>query len=113
MKRLALGVLAELGLEAEDLLEELGRAAHLLAPLAEHLAEAVGARARPPPRPVHRDVAVALQQAHQRLDPLDGRELLGDGHQAEHPGVLQRAAAGPHLLGRPAQRLGQCAWGRR
>ena len=57
--------------------------------------------------PVHGHVAVALEQAHERLDALERLELLGGGHQAEHAGVVERAAPGPDLLGGPAHGVGQ------
>ena len=57
--------------------------------------------------PVHGDVAVALQQAHQRLDPVEALQLLGRGHQAEGAAVPQRVAPGPDLLGHPAEGLGE------
>ena len=92
---LALLVLAELGLEPDQLLEQPGRAAGLLATLAQYLAEPGGARDGGGPGPVHGHVTVALEQAHQRLDPVEPLELLGGGHQAERTVV---AAAG---CGRP------------
>ena len=48
---LALGVLAQLGLQPEHLLEQLGRAADLLAPLSQHPAEPLGPGDRRPRRP--------------------------------------------------------------
>ena len=49
------------------------------------------------PGPVHGHVAMPLEQAHQRLDPVQPLELLGGGHQAEGAVVAERIAPGPDL----------------
>src|SRR5664280_1835342 len=104
---LTLLVLAELGLHPDQLLEEAGRPPGLLAPLAEHLAEARRAGNGRSTGAVHGDVPVALQQAHQGLDAVEPLELLRRGHQPERAAVPQRVPAGPELLGHPAERLGE------
>ena len=57
---LAFGVLAQLGLQPQDLLEELGRPPHLLATLPEDPAETLCPWHRRRARPVHGHVAVTL-----------------------------------------------------
>ena len=74
---LALLVLVHLGLEADQPLQQPGRRVALLAALAQHLAEAFGARDAVGAGPVHGHVAVALEQAHQPADLVEHLALLG------------------------------------
>lgn len=76
---LSLGILADLGLEPDDLLEQPGRTAHPLTPLLQDSAEALSTGNRRTRCPVHSHVPVALQQAHQTLELAHGLELVGSG----------------------------------
>ena len=83
-----------------------------VAALAQHPAEAVGARDQALAGAVHGDVAVPLEQAHQAADLVEDRPLLGPGDQ------VHQAAVGERVLARPARRR-PCgsrrrggAWGR-
>ena len=61
-------------------------------PLAEHPGEAVGARDPVGAGAVHRDVAVALEQAHQPADLVEHLALGGAGQQRGEAAVVERLA---------------------
>ena len=102
---LALLVLVHLGLEADELLHDLGRPRDRLAPVAQDPAEALGRRDAVGPGPVHGDVAVALEQAHHPADAPEHLLLLGGGQQGHQPALVERVAPGPHLVGGPPEGL--------
>ena len=85
---LALLVLGQLGLEADEALQQAGQAVGLLAPLAQDPAEAGGGGDLVGAGPVHGHVAVALQQAHQARDPLEREALLGRGQDRGEAAVV-------------------------
>ena len=89
---LALLVLIELRLEAEQSLQHLGHRIALLATLAQHATEAFRARDATCAGAIHRDVAVPLEQAHHPADLLEQLALLGRGEQRHESTVFQRAA---------------------
>src|SRR5579859_42437 len=101
-------VLAELRLEADERAEQLHRPV-LLAPLAQDPAEAFRARDPLGTGPVHGDVAVPFEQAHQPTDLLDRLVLLGPGQQGEQAALFEGVAALTHLLGAAAQGLEETA----
>ena len=70
--------------------------------LAQHPAEALRARDAVGSGPVHGDVAVTFEQAHEPGD-LDGLVLLGAGQQHEQAPVVEGVLALAHLIGRPLQ----------
>ena len=104
---LALGVLAHLGVEPEQLGHELGEALGVGAPLVQHLGEVGGAGHLARPGPVHGHVAVPLEQAHHPRDLREGEPLLGRGQHAHDAGLAGRVAPGPHLGGHPLDHLGE------
>ena len=60
--------------------------------LPQHPGEAVGARDAVGAGPVHRDVAVALEQAHEPADLVEHHPLVRCGEQGGEPAVVERAA---------------------
>ena len=99
---LALLVLAHLGLQPHQPLHEADGAVGLAA-LVEHVAEPPGARDAVGGGPVHGDVAVALEHAHQALHLLEDGVLLGPGQQGDQASLVEGAAAGPELLDGPPE----------
>src|SRR5215211_1287857 len=73
-------VLAQLEVEAEQPLEELGKRRCLPPPALERLAQVVERGQRLAARRVHDVLGVALDHRHRRLDAIDDRALLGRGH---------------------------------
>ena len=72
--------------------------------LAQHPAEAPRVGDPAGAGPVHRDVAMALEQAHQALDLLQEDLLLRAGQQGHEPALVHRVASGPHLVDGALQR---------
>ena len=70
-----------------------------LAPLVEDLAEAVGAGDAVGAGAVHDQVAVALEHAHEALDLLEHRVLLGPGQQGDDAALVE--GTWPARTGRP------------
>jgi hypothetical protein len=73
----------------------------------EHLPEPGGAGDAVAGGPVHDHVAVSFQQAHQRLDLLEQRVLLGARQQGHDAAFVEGVLAGPDLVDGSAQRSGQ------
>jgi hypothetical protein len=92
-ERLAHLVLAELGLEADELVEEPGGATGV-APRFEDAGHAGLAAHVARTELVHHAVPVALEQRHERLHPADRAAVLGRGEQGRR-GRRRRAGSGP------------------
>src|SRR4029453_1156759 len=102
-ERLALRVLLELGVDAERLLQQLGHAASLLPPLAQRPREPGGRGDVTLAGPIHGDVAVALQQAHQSAYPAEQLTLVRAGQQRGDPPLVERVVARTRGLDNPAE----------
>ena len=76
-------------------------------PLLQHPGEAVGRGDVADAGPVHGDVAVAFEQAHQPADLVEHVALLGRGEQVGEAAVGERAAAGADLVDGPLERAEQ------
>src|SRR5690606_24976272 len=100
---LALRVLLELGVDADQPLDQLGDAAALAAALAQRPGEAVGGGDVPLAGAVHGHVAVALEQAHHPADAAEQVTLVGAGQQRGQAALVQRVVARPQVLDHPGQ----------
>ena len=104
---LARFVLGQLGLQADEALHEPGQAVLRLAPLAQDAGEALGRRDAVGRGPIHRHVAVPLQERHQAADLVQDGALLVRGEQVHEAAVVDRpppVASGGH---RALQRIEQ------
>src|SRR5437764_4354439 len=95
-------VLQKLGLDAEQALDDAGRTTPA-PPLVQHPLEAIGTGDEAGARPVHGDVAVALEQAHHPLDLAQHRLLVGAGDEGDQAALVEGVLAGAYLLDRAAE----------
>ena len=84
-ERLALCVLGQLGLQADQALEQLRDPGAGTPAVGHHPGEPVGTGDYAITGPAHGDVAVALQQAHESRDAIHGGLLLGGRDGTQHP----------------------------
>jgi hypothetical protein len=93
-------VLRELRLETDQLLEEARKTLRGLATLPQHSTEPVRTRDEPMPRAIHRDVAVALEQAHETAHLIENFSLAFRRDQRHHTAIGQWVAPGAEGLRR-------------
>ena len=109
MKLLALGVLAELGLEPDQLLTAAWQALGLVAALAQHPGEARGPGTRPRPA---RSMVTSPWPSSRLISPLilaSTSSLFGRGDQAEDAGRRSSGLRPARTSARRADDLGEAA----